>query len=109
MPVEQLTALARERGIPVLVDGAHAPGNLPLDLDALGARGVHWYVGNCHKWLSAPKGCGFLWTHPDHKRLIRPPATGNQSIGSASVREKGGTLGTLPGGAGSLNKKTNQQ
>jgi isopenicillin-N epimerase len=56
-PVAAIAALCRDRGIPLLVDGAHAPALLDLNVDAIGAD---WYVGNCHKWLNAPKGAGFL-------------------------------------------------
>lgn len=67
-PVAELVALAHERGIKVLVDGAHAPGMLPLHLDSLEAD---WYVGNCHKWLFTPKGCAFLYARPD-RQMIHP-------------------------------------
>jgi isopenicillin-N epimerase len=69
MPVAGLVARARRAGIPVLVDGAHGPGQLDLDLESLGAD---FYVGNCHKWLLAPKGAGFLWARPDAADLLRP-------------------------------------
>ena len=69
MPVRDIIRLARERNIPVLVDGAHAPGMLPVTLDELDAT---WYAGNCHKWLGAPRGCGFLWTYRDFQSRIRP-------------------------------------
>jgi isopenicillin-N epimerase len=69
--VAELVALARSHGVPVLIDGAHAPGQLSLDVPSLGAD---WYTGNCHKWLFAPRGCGFLWTRADRKAGIHPVA-----------------------------------
>jgi len=70
-PVAELTALARARGARVLIDGAHAPGQLELDVPALGAD---WYVGNCHKWLFAPRSCAFLWCRDEAKRELHPLA-----------------------------------
>ena len=64
-PVRQIVELADRAGIPVLVDGAHALGMLPLDLPALGAT---WYVANGHKWLCGPKGAAILWANPDDPR-----------------------------------------
>jgi len=68
-PVKRLAALARARGAKVLIDGAHAPGQLALDIPSLG---VDWYAGNCHKWLFAPKGCGFLWARHSAQPGIHP-------------------------------------
>ncbi len=68
-PVARIAAAAAAQGIPVLVDGAHAPGMLDLDVPALG---VDWYVGNCHKWLCAPKGAAFLWAAPARQEGVHP-------------------------------------
>jgi isopenicillin-N epimerase len=74
MPVAKLVALARSHHIPILIDGAHAPGMLPLQLEELGAD---WYAGNCHKWLFAAKGCGFLWVKPERQNDIHPVVISN--------------------------------
>ncbi|HEY1612530.1 MAG TPA: aminotransferase class V-fold PLP-dependent enzyme [Rhizomicrobium sp.] len=69
LPVARLATLARHFEVPVLVDGAHAPGHIALDVPALG---VDWYTGNAHKWLFAPRGCGLLWTAPARQAETRP-------------------------------------
>ena len=68
-PVEEIVKEFEGKGIEVLVDGAHAPGFLPLSLEQLGAS---YYVGNCHKWICAPKGAALLYVRPDKQSKISP-------------------------------------
>ncbi len=69
LPIGDIVRLCLAAGVPVLVDGAHGPGQVPLDLTRLDAD---WYVGNCHKWLSAPKGCAFLHARSDRQAKLHP-------------------------------------
>ncbi len=68
-PVARLVELANAAGIVTVVDGAHGPGHIPLNLDALGAD---YYVGNCHKWLLSPKGAAFLYARPQAQPALEP-------------------------------------
>lgn len=70
LPVKEIAAECRARGVPVLVDGAHVPGSRRLDIASLG---VDWYSANLHKWAHAPRGCGILWVRPERQPSVHLP------------------------------------
>jgi len=69
-PVAAIAVACHARGVPVLVDGAHAPGSIALDIPATGAD---WYAANLHKWAHAPRSCGILWAKPEHQHTLHHP------------------------------------
>lgn len=84
-PVEEIIAGCRERGVEVLVDGAHSPGMISLNIQKLGAT---YYTANLHKWCCAPKGSAFLWVAPDRQKDVHP-AVISHFLGEGFVREFG--------------------
>jgi isopenicillin-N epimerase len=90
LPVERIAAVLRDAGVPLLVDGAHAPGMLPLRIDALGAD---FFVGNLHKWAFAPRSTAILTVAPEWRPAIRPLAVSwHQLEGFPANVESSGTL-----------------
>jgi isopenicillin-N epimerase len=70
LPLVEMAAACRRHGVAVLVDGAHVPGAVPVDIAALG---VDWYAANLHKWAWAPRSCGVLWASRARQAHLHPP------------------------------------
>ena len=92
-PVASIVAEARRRGIWTVIDGAHTPGHIPLDL---GALGVDFYAGNCHKWLMTPKGSAFLYVRPELQNLINPLVISHGWTAQSKEPNAKGAFGNSP-------------
>jgi len=82
-PVEPIVRACNGRGVDVLVDGAHAPAMLPLNVEGIGAS---YYAGNLHKWAFAPRGAAFLWARPDRQSDVHPTVISHR-LGEGFARE----------------------
>lgn len=91
LPIEEICRRARAAGIMTIIDGAHAPGHIPIDLAALD---VDIYAGNCHKWLCAPRGSAFLWVRREHQPLVEPMIVSHGWRPGATFQERHTWQGT---------------
>lgn len=92
-PIARTVAEARSRGIYTVIDGAHTPGHIPLNLDALDAD---FYAGNCHKWIMAPKGSAFLHVRPALQAMLNPLVISHGWTADAKLPGTKGVFGNSP-------------
>lgn len=92
-PIERPIAEARKRGIWTVIDGAHTPGHIALNLDAMG---VDFYSGNCHKWLMTPKGSAFLYVRPELQGMINPLVISHGWTADSKLPDAKGAFGNSP-------------
>lgn len=94
LPLADIATAAHDRGVLVLADGAHVPGNVPLDIESLS---VDWYTANLHKWAWAPRSCGVLWTSPAQQHHLKPTViTWGLDHGMAAEFDLAGTRDPSP-------------
>jgi isopenicillin-N epimerase len=94
LPVAAITARCRAAGVPVLVDGAHAPGAIAFDIPSLGAD---WYTANLHKWAMAPRSSAILWATPERQHDLHPPVISwGYELGFAAEFDLQGTRDPSP-------------
>jgi len=86
-PIAELVRELEARGVAVLVDGAHAPGMVDVDIGALAPS---YYTANCHKWLCAPKGVGLLWVREDRRRDVRPAVISHGANAAVPIEQRYG-------------------
>lgn len=72
LPIKELIEMAHQKDIPVMIDGAHALGQIPIDIEELNPD---FYLANAHKWLFSPRGSAFLYINPMFQNRIQPPVT----------------------------------
>jgi isopenicillin-N epimerase len=92
-PIERSIREAKARKIWTVIDGAHTPGHIPLNLDAMD---VDFYAGNCHKWLMTPKGSAFLYVRPELQSLINPLVISHGWTADSKLPGAKGAFGNSP-------------
>lgn len=92
-PIEPAIKEAKAPGIWTVIDGAHAPGHIPLDLTAMD---VDFYSGNLHKWLMTPKGSAFLYVRPEFQKLINPLVISHGWTAGSKAADAKGPFGNSP-------------